>query len=67
MAEETEKPAKVKKEEPKVVKTVVATQIPTQEVRGFVGDDGVNYNVVTIDEALTELIDIARQLKKGLL
>jgi hypothetical protein len=57
---------KVKKEEAKVVKIIVATQIPTEEVRAFVGSDGNNYNVISNDEALTEILETVRLLKQVL-
>ena len=67
MSEEETKPAKVKKEEAKVVKTLVVAQIPTQEVRTLLGDDGSTYNVLSTDEALTEILETVRLLKKGLI
>ena len=56
-----------KKEEPKVtaVETVVVTELPKQDVRSFVGQNGVEYHVVTIDEALTEILETVRSIKKS--
>lgn len=64
MAEEKE--TKSKKEE-KVVKTVVVEQLPTQTYSDVVNNKGEEFKLVTRDDALTEILEIARQLKKGLL
>jgi translation initiation factor IF-3 len=62
MAEE-----KTEKKTVKENKTLVAQQLPTQNVREVIDDKGDTYTVMTTEEALTEILDIARQLKKGLL
>lgn len=61
MEEET----KAKKE--KKLKALVYAQIPTQEIKTLVDKDGNEYEVVTVEDALTEILEIARDLKKGLL
>jgi len=47
-------------------KTVVVDELPTQQVRTFVGEDGENYNVVTISEALQEILEGVRLIKKSI-
>ena len=61
----TEEIKDVKKTEVKV-KTLVVTQLPTQNYNK-VTEDGVDYNLLTTEQAMTEILDILRQLKKGLL
>lgn len=51
----------------KQIKTVVVTQLPTQQVSKALDDKGNEFNIVTTEEALTEILEIARALKKGLL
>lgn len=47
----------VNKEEVKAKKRImVVKEIPTQQVRSFV-EDGVEYEVITIEEALTQLLN----------
>ena len=56
---------KVKKEEKKA--TVVVTELPQQPYRDVKDEQGIEYTLMTSNEALAEILDIARQLKKGLL
>ena len=57
-----------KKAEPKKeTKTLVVEQFPTQPVNVINAEDGNEYNLITRDEALSEILEIARQMKKGLL
>ena len=64
MAEKSEVKAKEKTEDSKVL---VVAQLPTQPTNRVKDESGAEYNLVTIEEALTEILEIARQLKKGLL
>ena len=61
-----EKSDKPKKDD-KVAKTVVVSQLPQQQVNKALDENGNEFNLVTIDEALTEILETSRQLKKGLL
>lgn len=49
------------------LKTLVVEQLPTQPMTKAVDEQGNEYNLVTRDEAITEILEIARSLKKGLL
>ena len=60
-----EEEKKSKKEDNKH-KTQVVAQLPTQEVRQGVYEDGVTVNYQTIEEALTEILETVRELKKVL-
>jgi len=44
-------------------KLVVVQELPTQALREL-EQDGVQYECVTINEALTEILDIVRKLNK---
>lgn len=63
---EEETKAKTKKEEAKI-KDLVVPQLPTQEYRTFLDEDGKEVRLVTHDEALTEILETVRALKRGLL
>ncbi len=56
-----------KKQDEKNIKTIVVDQLPTQPINRGRDEDGVDIALVTRDEALTEILEIARALKKGLL
>lgn len=58
--------AKSKKED-KSVKTVVVAQLPTQPVNKAIDENGTEFNLVNIEDAMTEILETVRQLKKGLL
>ena len=63
--EETEeKKPEIKKKE---TKTIVVEQFPTQQINQLELEEGVTAALITRDEALTEILDIVRQLKKGLI
>jgi hypothetical protein len=51
----------------KVLKTIVVEQLPTQAVNKALDEKGNEFNLVTRDDALTEILEICRGLKKGLL
>lgn len=65
MAEE-KTDTKAKKEE-KIQKTIVVAQLPTQPVNKATDEKGNEFNLLTVDEALTEILETIRALKKGLL
>jgi len=56
-----------KKKEEKVVKTLVVQQLPTEQIKKVIGDDGIEYNLLTIEEAISEILEVVKQLKKGLI
>lgn len=60
MAEEEKK---VKKEE----KVLVVSQLPTEQIRSVKDESGVEYTLVTTEEALSEILAVVRKLEKGLL
>jgi hypothetical protein len=62
MAEE-----KAAKKEDKSIKTIVVPQLPNVPTNIGRDEDGNDVNLMSMDEALTEILDIARALKKGLL
>jgi hypothetical protein len=55
------------KKEEKGSKTLVVENLPTQQINKAIGDDGNEYDLITRDEALTEILETVRSLKKGLL
>ena len=64
MEEKTEiKPKKVEVQ-PNIL---VVAQLPTQPTNMVRDEKGVEYTLVTTEEALTEMLDILKQLKRGLL
>ena len=50
-----------------VEKEVVVNELPTQQVNRVKGDDGVEYTLVTTQEALQRILEIAKDLKRELL
>jgi hypothetical protein len=62
---EIKKVEEVKKEV--AVKTLVVEQLPTQAMNKAVDESGNEFNLITRDDALTEILEACRQLKKGLL
>jgi hypothetical protein len=64
MAEEKEVSTK---KEVKVTKTLVVEQLPTQAVNKALDEKGNEFDLITRDEAMTEILEAIRQLKKGLL
>jgi hypothetical protein len=62
MAEKKE--VETKKEE---TKTIVVEALPTQAYNNVELQDGTKAALLTRDEALTEILDIVRQLKRGLI
>lgn len=63
--EEKEIPEKTK-EKPKEI-FLVARDLPTQQIRQVKLEDGSIGTVVTVEEALTEILNIIKKLEKGLL
>jgi len=63
MAKEEIKEAK---KEETVKESVVVAQLPSEPVRDM-NYEGKDIHLITIEEALTEILEIARSLKKGLL
>lgn len=51
----------------KEVKTAVVENLPAEPMRKVLAEDGSEYNLVTRDEALSEILETIRLLKKGLL
>ena len=44
---------------------LVVSELPTQQVRSGLDKDGNEYDLITIEEALTELLTHVRQIKKS--
>ena len=44
---------------------LVVSELPTQQIRTLVDKDANEYEVLTIEEALTELLTHVRQIKKS--
>ena len=57
---------KEKNEERKGLKLLVTKQVPTQEVRRLKDDDGNEYEIMTEEEALTEILTMIRQIHSAL-
>ena len=53
------------KEEKNKKGVLVVSELPTQQLRSLVDKEGTEYDVLTIDEALTELVNNIRQIKKS--
>lgn len=62
--EEQEELKPLVKENPKEVLTLVVKDLPTEQVRSAVGKDERNYDFVTIEEALTEILANQREILK---
>lgn len=64
--EEEERPVlkPLVKEEPREAITLVVKEIPTEPVRTAVGKDEKEYDFVTIEEALTEILANQREILK---
>lgn len=61
-----EEKEKSKKEDVKA-RLVVVDTLPTQSISKVIDENGQEINLMTKDEALAELVETVRQLKKGLL
>lgn len=46
------------------VRTLVVKELPTQQITRFKDKDDVEYTVLTIEDALTELLDKVRENNK---
>lgn len=44
---------------------LVRDEVPKQEVRTVIDEEGNQYEVLTIEEALTEILENIRQIKKS--
>lgn len=62
-AETEEEPKETKQAEAKR-EFIVVNELPTQQARIAVGDDKKEYELVTRDEALTEILQTMRELKE---
>ena len=56
-----EKPKK--KEEPEIL---VVNELPTQPIRKVEGDDGKEYELITRDEAIKEILSKVKELHKNI-
>ena len=57
-----------KKVEPQVetkMEVLVVDKLPEQPVRNFIGENGIEYHLFTRDEALTEILEAVRVIKKS--
>lgn len=64
---ETIKGGKMEEKKEVVEKEVVVGELPTQQVNRVKGEDGVEYNLITTQEALQRILEIAKDLKRELL
>ena len=55
-----------KKEQPKIKETLVLAEIPKQEARIIEDKEGNVYDVITMEEAVTEILNTLRLIKKSL-
>ena len=53
------------KEEKTKKSILVVSELPTQQIRNAIDKDGNEYDVLTIEEALTEILNLVRQIKKS--
>lgn len=44
----------------------VVNELPQVAVRDVKGEDGKDYSLVTLNEAVKEILEISRELKKGI-
>lgn len=56
-----------KKKEEKSTKTLVVRELPTQAMNTVTDDKGNDYSLMTVEEALTEILEIVKSLKAGVL
>lgn len=62
MVKEEKKKEVVKKE----TKTIVVNELPTQQLREAVDESNNKVELITVNEALTEILEICRDLKEVL-
>jgi hypothetical protein len=43
---------------------IVVNELPTQPVKNVIGEDGVQYEILTSNDALKEILESVRELKK---
>jgi len=55
---------KDKTEREEDTKTLVVKELPTQQITKFKGEDDVEYEVLTIEEALTEILAKVKENNK---
>ena len=60
------KEVKELKKEDMIKETLIVNELPQTQVRNIVGEDGKTYVCITINEALKEILDTLKDLKKGL-
>jgi len=66
MAKEKETEKKMERQEQTNAKTIVVPELPSREVRKFTDENGRECELITISEALTEILEHVRILKKSL-
>jgi len=54
------------KEDKKEINFLVYRDVPKQEIRKFTDDDGKEYEVLTVEEALTEILTKITEIHKAL-
>lgn len=54
------------KEETKEPETLVVSELPKQEVSGFVGEDGKKYTLVKMEDAITEILIKVREIHEAI-
>ena len=52
--------------EKKEEKLLVVSELPEVKTRVVEGNDGNTYNLITENEAILEILEISRELKKGI-
>jgi len=53
-------------EKQKEEKLLVVSELPQVPTRKVEGDDGNTYNLTTVNEAIQEILETVRELKKGI-
>jgi hypothetical protein len=51
-------------EKEKQEKELVVTELPSQQVRTVIGENGEAYKLITINEAIQEILESVRELKR---
>jgi hypothetical protein len=53
--------------EKEIEKTLVVKDLPQTQIRRVTGEDGNEYNLVTVEEAITEILEKITELSKAMI
>lgn len=53
-----------KKEAERQNKSLVVNELPVETIRDYIDNDGNEFKLITIQEALTEILEAIREIKK---